>query len=913
MIESSTLARAFLSAKLNPPTTTAAQVTRSAICELVRASTSVKLMLVRAPAGFGKTTAMVQCRDLLEQNQVNTAWMTLDSADNDASRFLACLAAAVASLTGERSATHNFAPDEGKRAPGDVALDIMATLAAHPSPFALFLDDFEAVQEPTVLRLVREILDNLPRRGQLVIGSRGLPDLGLGRLRARGQLLEIDAAQLRFSFTETTEFFTQRRHLALPEEDLSQLQRKTEGWIAALWLASVALERREERSAFISRFSGSNEAVADYLAEDVLAHQPPAIRSFLLKTSILRHLNASLCDALLPGTDSTAMLHQLEESNLFLTPIEGQERSYRYHSLFAGFLRAQLARELPGELLALHRAASEWYEARGRPVPAIDHAIEGGNFSHAAELLIQHAESLLQGGRMRLLSRWFAALPESHTRESELLQIVHVWALCFTRGPREAMALLERSGCSTSADPRILAHVLALRPMMLAIMDRTEEAYAAGGEALARLPVTDAFTASVLSNEMAYICAVMGDYRQAHRLLDEARQHQGGDSSFFNKMYSESVEGLIDLEEGQLRQATARFRIAVSATHSASYRHTGGNAWAGVLYASSLYEMNDLDQAEHLLHVYVPLAKDVGLADHMIVGYTMMSRIAFHRGDVDQAFHCLTELEYLGHHRQLPRVVCSAKLERARLLTNQGNFSGAREELNRANIPEVWQKVSRLRLPAHDIEYLALGELRWQVFSGDSTTTSSAILPALDAAINDAMAARRHRRALKLRLLKSIAQKQAGEHRAALATIKDVLKTSAAEGFMRLLLDESERAGLLVRQVDAALRAEQGASDPIFSVYLQKLLQAFGPSALVELESEAPVLSSPTSMIEPLTTKEIRILGLLAEGYSNSALAEKLFVSDSTVRTHLRNINGKLNAQNRTQAVALARRLGMIR
>jgi LuxR family transcriptional regulator, maltose regulon positive regulatory protein len=924
MIESSTLARAFLSAKLNPPTTTAAQVTRSAICELVRASTSVKLMLVRAPAGFGKTTAMVQCRDLLEQNQVNTAWMTLDSADNDASRFLACLAAAVASLTGESSATHIVAPDEGKRAPGDVALDIMATLAAHPSPFALFLDDFEAVQEPTVLRLVREILDNLPRRGQLVIGSRGLPDLGLGRLRARGQLLEIDAAQLRFSMTETTEFFTQRRHLALPEEDLSQLQRKTEGWIAALWLASVALERRDERSAFISRFSGSNEAVADYLAEDVLAHQPPSIRSFLLKTSILRHLNASLCDALLPETDSAAMLHQLEESNLFLTPIEGQERTYRYHSLFAGFLRAQLAREMPGELLALHRAASEWYEARGRPVPAIDHAIEGGNFSHATELLIQHAESLLQGGRMRLLSRWFAALPESHARESELLQIVHVWALCFTRGPREAMALMERSGCSTSADPKILAHVLALRPMMLAIMDRTEEAYASGREALARLPVTDAFTASVLSNEMAYICAVMGDYRQAHRLLDEARQHQGADSSFFNKMYSESVEGLIDLEEGQLRQATARFRIAVSATHSATYRHTGGNAWAGVLYASSLYEMNDLDQAEHLLHVYVPLAKDVGLADHMIVGYTMMSRIAFHRGDVDQAFHCLTELEYLGHHRQLPRVVSSAKLERARLLTIQGNFSGAREELNRANTPEVWQKVSRLRLPAHDIEYLALGELRWQVFSENPDTTSAAAsamtaappsptLATLEAAIEEAMAARRHRRGLKLRLLKSIALKQAGEHQAALATMKDVLKTAAAEGFMRLLLDESERAGLLVRQVETSLRAEQGAGDPIFRDYLQKLLQAFGPSVLVELESEAPAPASPAGLIEPLTTKEIRILGLLAEGYSNSALAEKLFVSDSTVRTHLRNINGKLNAQNRTQAVALARRLGMIR
>ncbi|WP_420473600.1 LuxR C-terminal-related transcriptional regulator [Noviherbaspirillum sp. ST9] len=907
MIESASLARPFLSTKLNPPTTTAAQVPRNAIRELVRTSTSVKLILVRAPAGFGKTTAMVQCRDLLVQNGVDTAWMTVDSADNDASRFLACLAAVVEGMTAERGGTRAEIAADSSRPPGDVALEIMARLAAHPAPFTLFLDDFEALQEPAVLRLVRELLDNLPRRGQLVIGSRGLPDLGLGRLRARGQLLEIDAAQLRFSLSETTEFFNQRRQVGLPEEDLSQLQRKTEGWVAALWLASVALERREERSAFIARFSGSNEAVADYLAEDVLAHQPPRVREFLLKTSILRHLNASLCDALLPGTDSAAILRQLEEANLFLTPIEGQEGTYRYHSLFAGFLRAQLGREMPGELVRLHRAASQWYEVQRRPVPAIDHSIEGGNFEHAVALLAQHAENLLESGRMRLLSRWFAAFPEQYTHNSDLLQVIHVWALCFTRGAREAMALLERSGCSTSSDPKILAHVLALRPMMLAIMDRNEAAYSEGRAALNRLPESDAFSGSVLSNEMAYICAVMGDYQQAHRLLDAARRRQGSDTSFFNKMYSESVEGIIDLEEGLLRQATARFRIAVSATHSVSYRHTGGNAWAGVLYASSLYEMNDLDQAEHLLHVYVPLAKDVGLADHMIIGYTMLSRIAFDQGDVDQAFHCLTELEYLGHHRQLPRVVSSAKLERARLLTIQGNFAAAREELERAATPEVWNEVSRLRLPAHDVEYHALGELRWRIFSGDARDA----LPALEAAIGEARDARRHRRELKLRVLQSIALQQNGDQRAALVAMKSVLKAASGEGFVRLLVDESVRAGVLVRQAEEALRAEDGGNDPIFSVYLQKLLQAFGPAAAAQPDAQAAT-SAPT-LVEPLTTKEIRILGLLAEGYSNSALAEKLFVSDSTVRTHLRNINGKLSAQSRTQAVAIARRLGVIR
>jgi LuxR family maltose regulon positive regulatory protein len=910
MNEAASFARALLGTKLNPPTTTPSQVKRTGVCDLVRASQSVKLILVRAPAGFGKTTAMVQCRTLLEESGVDTAWMTLDGADNDASRFLACLSAAVSAMT-EDQPVHGAEPGSASPASvGDIAFDIMDRLAAHTSPFALFLDDFELVQEPTVLRLVREIMENLPRRGQLIIGSRGLPDLGLGRLRARGQLLEIDAGQLRFSMEETVEFFTQRRQLALPHEDLSQLHRKTEGWVAALWLASVALERRDRRSEFISRFSGSNQAVAEYLAEDVLASQPTHVRDFLLRTSILRHLNAPLCDALLPGTDSAAILRQLEESNLFLIPIEGEveERTYRYHSLFAGFLRAQLAREMPDEVTGLHCAASRWYESQGRPVPAIDHALESRNYEHAANLLAQHAENLLEDGRMRLLARWFSAIPENYLRPSALLQIIHVWAICMTRGPWEAMELLERSGCTATGDHKVLAHLLAVRPMLLAMMDRNDEAYEVGCEALSRLPIANAFADSVLANEMAYVFAIMGQYQESHKLLDAARRGQsGGGAHNFNKMYSESIEGIIDLEEGQLRQATARLRMAVSSTHAVSYTHTGGNAWAGVLYAGALYEAGDLEQAEHLLHVYVPLAKDVGLADHMIMGYVMLSRIAFYRGDIDQAFHSLAELEYIGHHRQLPRVVASAKLERARVLLIQGNRQGAKEELQRADNREVWDRVQRLRLPAHDLEYFALGQLRWEVLAGQA----HAALPLLEAAIATAMDERRHRRALKLRLLQSIALMQKGDLRAAHAAMGDLLKLACREGFIRLIVDEGEKAGVLVRSLREKMNEDSpGRGDPIFSEYLQRLMEAFGPSLVPE--ADLPVPAGDGELVEPLTAKEIRILLLLAEGYSNSALAEKLFVSDSTVRTHLRNINGKLNAQNRTQAVSIARRLGLI-
>ncbi|QNK69547.1 LuxR C-terminal-related transcriptional regulator [Variovorax sp. PAMC26660] len=888
----------ILETKLNPPASTATQVPRTAISEEIAAAATVKLVLVRAPAGFGKTTAMAQIRERMEAQGIATAWLTLDRADNDVSRFLNCLAEAALRLGVEEP--HANGP-----------LDAVAALAAHDAPFTLFLDDFEVVQEPAVLGLVREIVEHLPRRGQIVIGSRGLPDLGMGRLRARGQLIEIDTDRLRFSLEETSAFFGLRTALAmqaLPADMLSQLHRKTEGWVAAIWLASMALERHGTETGFVERFSGSDRAVAEYLAEDVLAHQPKEIRDFLLRTSILRQLDASVCQALNPRVDCAAILERLAASNLFLTPVggDGDARAWRYHSLFADFLRAQLAREQPGEIERLHLAASGWYESQDRPVPAIDHAIEGGDHPYALTLLDSYAAQFLEQGRMRMLARWFSAIPEHQLREHPFLQPIALWATCFTHGPWDAMRMLEQSGCLDSPIPEVRASAHTLVPLLLAMQDRHDEAYEVGRQSLSRLPTGLAFADSVLLNAMAHILAVRGDQHEARRMLEAARE-QG--SSTFNRMYTESLAGLFDLQEGRLRQATARLRMAVDSTHAVSYNHSHGNAWAGVLYAGAVYETNQLVQAEHLLNVYLPLARDVGLPDHMILSHVMRSRIAFHAGDIDAAFQALTELEYLGHHRQLPRVVAGAKLERSRMLLLQGNGPASRDELMRADDPALWERERRQRLPAHDLDYLALAKARWDIAFGDPR----AALGVLDAEIHAARASAHNRRALKLKVLRAMALQRAGDMAAAIEEIGEVLQTASQEGFVRLILDEGTAVGTLIHRYAMAMQeapaSRGGHTDPILADYLQRLLQLIGPMA-TPADAEAP---AGDAMKEPLTRKEIRVLQLLAEGYSNNAMAEKLFVSDSTVRTHLRNINMKLDAKSRTQAVAIARKLGVIR
>jgi LuxR family maltose regulon positive regulatory protein len=900
----------LLRAKLNPPSVTSSQVERAAIHARIAAAPSARLVLVRAPAGFGKTTAMIQLRRHMEEKGTATAWLTLDHADNDASRFLSCLESAVSHIvsgeSAEAAAGHAFA------SPHDVVPRLVYALAGLQSPFALFFDDFEHVQDAVVLGLMREILKNLPRNGQMVIGSRNLPNLGLGHLRGRGQLLDIDAAHLRFSMQETQEFLQQRRQIPLQPEQLSKLHQKTEGWVAALWLASVALESRATHAEFIARFSGSNEAVAQYLADDVLAQQPEDLRDFLLATSILRYLGAPLCNALTGRGDSEALLQQLEASNLFLTPIDGEEATYRYHGLFADFLQGQLARLHPGRAARLHLAASRWFASQGRPVPAIDHAIDAKDPVEAIRLLAEHAPDLLAQGRIRLLTRWFDALPEDALRDHPNLQAVRAWSLCMMRGPHEAMALIDGNHAGAKCASASAVSITALRPVLLAMMDDYEQAYDVGRVALTTVPADDSFACAALTNAMANVYAIMGQYHEARDLLDGARRRQGrseagsgAQSGAFNAMYSEAVEGIIDLHEGRMRQAAARFRMAVRASHAGSYGQAHGNAWAGVLHANALYEADECAQAEHLLNIYLPLAANAGIQDHMICGHVTLSRIAFQRGDVDLAFQWLTELEYFGHRRSLPRLTAGARLERARIYVLQGHFDAAKIELERADDRALWSRVRGLRLLAHDLEYVELGRLRWQIAAGQA----GAALPLLDGEIDAALAASRHRRVLKLRVLRALALHRQGDQHGAHAAIMEVLKTTCNEGAIHIVADEGPLAGALIRSLIAA-QSEGRASqrDPLFTEYLQRLRQAFGASAEPD-SAPAPASGLP----EPLTRQEMRVLALLAEGYSNIAIGEKLFVSESTVRTHLRGINAKLGAGNRTQAVAVARRLQLIR
>ena len=886
-------------------------VSRDMLCSRVLQAVRAHLVTITGPAGVGKTTLMVQLRSAMSDAGLRTAWLELDRTHNDAPHFVAAIVSALTALV-TQAGSERRAPFGARLGPGQAGMlvfHVLERLGGRAARSALFLDDLEAVDDPAVLSLLREILERKPDDCIVVLGTRRLPDLGLGRYRVNEELVEIGADDLRFSLGQTREFFD-RRGIACSDDDLGHIHRATEGWVAAINLASMAHANGEAPASSLSTLTAEHGAIAQYLAEEVFQRLIPATQDFLIRTAILSELEEPLCDVLTKHAQSGMVLHELRRSNLFLVPTQPGAQTCRYHSLFAGFLRRLLEQRLDAaQRVQLHRTAARWYLEQGRPVQAVEHFLQGRDFDHAAELISARAEELLNSGRMNLLGTWLQALPGSYLESEGRLRVASLWATCFTRGPWDAMAMAQKPCPADEQDGQTRQDLQAINSSLLVMMDRAEEValtrQAADKEG--RLSFSEGMGASY----MAYAYLVNGMHAHAYAMIDASRR--GTRSADFRMMYTESMAGILTLTEGRLHEAVASFHAAIDASRRDLQGPASADAWPGVLYAGALYQMNDLDRAESLLSVYVPMARDIGLADHLIAGYRMLSRIASSRGNVEAAYDRLIDLELVGTHRQLPRIVSAAKLERSRLHLMQGHQDAARDELERASDKRVWDRVARLHLPAHETECRDIAWSRYLVHVG----AADEALHMIDPLLSSASTQKRFKRALKLRLLRSIALRAVGDIRQAHQELRGVLQASQREGLIRAVVDEGLPARRLIEETFKAPAAADASASAVGD-YVETLLRAFSPGkgmspptppAARETASFPPGRGTPT---EALTRKEVRLLMLLAQGHSNEELARLLFVSTSTVRTHLRHINAKLQTRSRTQAVAVARALGLI-
>jgi LuxR family maltose regulon positive regulatory protein len=916
-----------LPSKFRPPAAGAHFVVRERATERIRQAGATKLILVQAPPGFGITCLLRHLHDLFRADGWAIAWLTLDAGDNDLDRLMSCLHQALAHMPRSPWMT-----DTG-RLPmtGDDGFDLAQSIASTPVPFMLILDEFEHLQNPAALAVIQQLVEMLGPQQRIAIGSRVQPTLSVGRLRARQQLLEIDASQLRFTLEETTRFLCDRRRLRLDADDIVTLHQVTGGWPAALWLSSLALENNEHPKRFIRNFSGSHTAVASYLAEEVLSCKPKYLQDFILQTSVLQKFCADSCDAVTGRHDSRELLRELERANMFLTPIDEQRNWFRYHPLFAGFLRAQLERQYPGLATTLHYRAVSWYIEQKRPTHAIEHAIATGDTVLILDLLARHAESLFLQGRVRLLARWFDATERVGLVVHPKLILVYAWSLIHINRSAEALTLLETvtDEYGVSPVPHPTYHVL--RIFSLVMLDRIEQTAplwddpriidGAADEPLLR---------SMLMIGCAYYYATAGRYQEAHLLLDQATHQHPSVGPLFSIAVAGYVRGMLDLVQGRLRAASARLvaligdesqmRSRTSGVHGGAHfgaligidsgpsdaRYGADSGFASVYLAEVLYEMDTLREAKRLLKLYLPLLKDAGIPDQLIASHLIYARILRAEGQAGDALHTLLELEQLGMQRRLPRIIDMARLEQARGAILDGDLEAAKAMLSLVGNAPAWQRRD-LQMIASDLDTPALAALRLQVHCGQA----AAALPLLKEQLQEAHARGRVRFALRVKALHALALSNAGQRNPALRAIRETLHEAQQEGFVRLFKDEGPALLALIREMRDSMQ-DSGTEQGMLLAFVEKILRPAPHLAPVARNLAVDGVAVPDVGDSELTGRELDVLMLLAQGCGNQVIAEKLFVSITTVKTHLRNINLKLGAHNRTEAISVARRMGVI-
>jgi LuxR family maltose regulon positive regulatory protein len=948
----------LLQTKLCVPSVRPGLVSRPRLIERLNAGLHRKLTLISAPAGFGKTTLL---SEWVADCERPVAWLSLDEGDDDPARFLAYLVAAL--QTPALSQVEGIEPNVGEgmlstfRAPQPPPIESLLTglineIADSPSPFVLVLDDYHLVTAQPVHDALTFLLDHLPDNAHLVIATRADPPLPIARLRGRGQLTELRQTDLRFTPGEVTELLDQVMGLNLSADNLAALASRTEGWIAGLQMAALALqstrlpqatgsmqERNAERVAsFIQAFTGSDRYILDYLVEEVLQRQPNSVQTFLLQTAILDRLTGPLCDAVvgevgdwgsevrpraqspISNVRSQAILEYLESSNLFIVPLDNERQWYRYHRLFADLLRSRLQEAQPDLVPTLHGRASEWYEQNELMAPAIDHALSAGDFERAAHLIEQIAEAILMRSEVVTFLNWVEALPDELVRARPTLCVFHAWALLLSGSSIDTVESRLRN---VDGDTSFIGKAAPLRAFVATFQGQIRRAADLSREALEQLSEDDSFLRSIATWMLGVSHVMGGDIVAGSQALDEAARMSRQVSNVMIAVMALGSLAELHMAQGQLHKAMAIYQQAreLAVDGQGQPLPIAGMTLIGL--GELLREWNDLEAATHHLVEGIRLIKQWGEIGAMD-GYIALARIKQAQGDADGARDMIQKAQQLAvkfDATEMDDFVVA--VYQARLWIAQGNIEAAMRWIEERGLalseacPELVEGVGGLD---RDVNLTKLEESDFQVdgrlrshehiilarvlIAQDRPAEALALLEPLLPVLEQQ---RRHRRAIELQGLKALAFQAQGDVAQALAVLEHALSLAEPEDYVRIFVDEGPPMARLLYQAAARGIAPQ---------YVGKLLAAFDLETEDERRKTMQPLSSsvpgPLSLVEPLSGRELEVLQLVAEGLSNREIAGRLFISLSTVKGHTANIYSKLAVKSRMQAVARARALGVL-
>jgi LuxR family maltose regulon positive regulatory protein len=773
---------------------------------------------------------------------------------------------------------------------------------AFQQPFSHVFDDYHAIKNPDIDNALNFLIDRHPDNMHLVINTRSDPVLHLSRMRARDQLLELRAADLRFTHDEASMFLNQVMGLDLKPADIVTLDARTEGWIAGLQLAALSLRDRTGRAKVIAAFAGSHRFVIDYLAEEVLNRQPETTHEFLLATSILERVCAPLGNALTGFDSGQATLEYLENNNLFLVPLDDERRWYRYHHLFAEVLQQRLRREQPGREVELHRLASAWLEHSGWMEEALLHAFSAADYSRAPRLVISMAPDYLQRGRVKTLLSWMDALPdELSSTNGELLTYKGLVMTIFGNFD-QARACAEKARLNISSDsPPVARGRLATLFCQLAIGDENlPAAYKFALDALDLIGAEDLFFRSLTLSMLSGLQPLLGDPNGAIRSLQEAvlvGEQMG--QSFASVIANVNLAKQLSLK-GRLQEAYSTCQ-RVFQQYVDGYGQPLPFAAVGMAYlmaATIAYEQNDLDQLRQYLHIGMEMLERMGMTGQMLeIGHIQLLE-QWAAGDTGAALATARKGQEIAQQTGLKGYVTLFAAIEADIHLKSGNLPTAEGWLETANL-----SVARVDDPLRIEENIVFARL---LLAQNHWVNALEVLEGLERA---AVRTDHMRSLMKIFILKALTYHRQGNSGQAFDCLERALTLAEPEGYVRIFVDEGEPMRRLLLEYQLIIKKKMGDQVDNDSLHLltytDKLLEGFSPIA--------PAKKAKTeTLLEPLSERELEILRLLAVGHSNQEIAEILVIAVSTVKSHINHLYGKLGTHRRIQAIATARDLGLL-
>jgi LuxR family maltose regulon positive regulatory protein len=924
----------LLSTKLHVPRLRANAVSRPRLTErlLTCMQRPGNLILLSGPAGFGKTTLL---SEFVHQLPHCVAWVSLDEADNDPIRFWTYVIAACQSVQPEIGESALALLQLPQPLPDETIPTLLINdIVRLQKDIVLVLDDYHAIQDSSIHTALSFLLDHLPDQFHLVVSTRVDPPWALARFRARDQLIEIRALDLRFTSEETAAFLNQVMDLNLSMEDVTALAARTEGWIASVQLAAISMRGRSDVTSFIKAFTGSHVYVAEYLMEEVLARQPEAVKTFLLQTSILERLNGSLCEAVNGRADSQAMLKDLYQANLFLLPLDEEGQWFRYHQLFADLLKARLQQTASAnEITTLHQRAAAWYEQAGMTSEAIAQSLAAGDYSHAVQLVEKVALPTILKAYFKTVEEWVQAIPPEYLSKSPRVNMAFAWMHMMRRNFTEAAPHLERLQEIFAAEPEekiesvLRGQWLALQSMLLNAQSRPLESRDLAEQALKILPENEAQVRSMTYMGLANAYEQLLDYESANRAAEAIIEHARAAGDLASEVFGSSFLGKLLVEQGSLHSAHA---IATQALRRIE-QTSSFSPFSATLYgelAQVHYHWHQLEEAREYFSRSVEWSLLGGFSDAKIYHSVFLSRLFQMEGDLQASIQeiekalALVQTAWMAPALVMEEVVA----QQVSIFLAVDRFSPVQGLLKRYGFsfhdgfsyPELAPGSTPQAAVSHAKGLLYNSALRTLLYAAGREDDRQALRQGIELAnvvIEAALRSRQLPIALQALLLRAQLNNALGDHQAGLVDASQVLELAEPEGFISIFVEEGQPVAEILKNL-----LKRDLPETVPPNYVREILAAFPQAQYSKAmpgrqaipgsfsEEEAEFLAP----IESLTPRELEVLRLIAGGHSNQRIADKLVITLSAVKKHTGNIFRKLNVTSRTQAIARARQLGLL-